>query len=71
MDHAPISVLALNGLRVSEATGANIGAMGIERGRRILVITLKAGKVFTVPLAPHTARAIHLAVRERCEGPSS
>jgi hypothetical protein len=31
-DHALISLLALNGLRVSEATGADIEALGLERG---------------------------------------
>jgi integrase/recombinase XerD len=31
-EHALISLLALNGLRISEATGADIEAMGIERG---------------------------------------
>ncbi len=31
-EHALISLLALNGLRVSEATGADIQALGIERG---------------------------------------
>jgi len=35
-DHALISLLALNGLRVSEATGADIQALGIERGHRTL-----------------------------------
>jgi site-specific recombinase XerD len=69
MEHALISLLALNGLRVSEATGASIEAMGIERGHRTLVITRKGGKVVTIPLAPRTARAIDLAVGERCEGP--
>jgi integrase/recombinase XerD len=29
----------------------------------------KGGKVVTVPLAPRTARAVDLAVGERCEGP--
>jgi hypothetical protein len=38
-------VLALNGLRVSEATGANIENLGVERGHRTLVITRKGGKV--------------------------
>jgi integrase/recombinase XerD len=33
-DHALISLLALNGLRVSEATGADIENPGIERGHR-------------------------------------
>ena len=68
-EHALISLLALNGLRVSEATGANIEALGVERGHRTLVITRKGGKVVTVPLAPRTARAIDLAVGERVEGP--
>jgi integrase len=40
--HALISLLALNGLRVSEATGAGIEALGVERGHRTLVITARA-----------------------------
>jgi integrase len=68
-DHALISVLALNGLRVSEAIGADIEALGLERGHRTLRIHRKGGKVVTEPLAPRTARAIDLAVGERCEGP--
>jgi integrase/recombinase XerD len=68
-EHALISLLALNGLRVSEATGADIEALGVERGHRTLVVTRKGGKVVTVPLAPRTARAIDLAAGERSEGP--
>jgi len=68
-DHALISLLALNGLRVSEALGADVEALGLERGHRTLTILRKGGKVVTVPLAPRTARAIDLAVGERCEGP--
>jgi integrase len=67
--HALISLLALNGLRVSEATGADIEHMGLERGHRTLTVTRKGGKVVTVPLAPRTARAIDLAIGERTEGP--
>jgi integrase/recombinase XerD len=33
-EHALISLLALNGLRVSEAAGADIEALGLERGHR-------------------------------------
>ncbi len=40
-EHALISLLALNGLRVSEATGANIEALGVERGHRTLVINCR------------------------------
>jgi len=70
-EHALISptLLALNGLRVCEGTGADIQALGLERGHRILTITGKGGKVVTIPLAPRTARAIDLAIGERCEGP--
>src|ERR687897_2536809 len=68
-DHALISLLALNGLRVSEAIGTDIEALGLERGHRTLTILRKGGKIATVPLAPRTARAIDLAVGERCDGP--
>jgi integrase/recombinase XerD len=68
-EHALISLLALNGLRVSEAVGADIRALGVERGHRTLVVTRKGGKVVTVPLAPRTARAIDLAIGEHSEGP--
>src|SRR5690349_14215310 len=68
-EHALISLLALNGLRVSEATGADIEQLGLERGHRTMTITGKGGKVVTIPLAPRTARAIDLAIGERTEGP--
>ena len=68
-EHALVSLLALNGLRVSEATGADIQALGTERGHRTLAITRKGGKRAVIPLAPRTARALDLAIGERCEGP--
>jgi site-specific recombinase XerD len=68
-DHALISLLALNGLRVSEAIGANIERLGLERGHRTLVVLRKSGKTVTIPLAPRTARAVDLVVGERSEGP--
>jgi integrase/recombinase XerD len=68
-EHALISLLALNGLRVSEATGADIEHLGLERGHRTLTVTRKGGKVVTIPLAPRTARAVDLAIGERTEGP--
>jgi integrase/recombinase XerD len=68
-EHALISLLALNGLRVSEAIGASIEALGTERGHRTLTITRKGGKLVTIPLAPRTARAIDLAIGDRCDGP--
>jgi integrase len=41
-EHALISLLALNGLRVSEATAADVEHLGLERGHRTLTITRKA-----------------------------
>jgi site-specific recombinase XerD len=68
-DHALIALLALNGLRVSEAIGADIDSLGLERGHRTLTVLRKGGKVVTMPLAPRTARSIDLAIGERMDGP--
>jgi len=68
-EHALISLLALNRLRVSEATSTDIEHLGLERGHRTLTITRKGGKVVTIPLAPRTARAIDPALGERTSGP--
>src|SRR5260370_25866172 len=68
-EHALISLLGLNGLRVSKATRADFEAMGLERGHRTLTITRTGRKVVTIPLAPRTARTIDLAIGERREGP--
>ena len=43
-EHALISLLALNGLRVSEATGADIEQLGLERGHRTMTITRKGAR---------------------------
>ena len=64
-----MSLLALNGLRVSEAIGANIEGLGLERGHRTLTVVRKGDKTVTMPLAPRVARAIDLAIGERTEGP--
>jgi site-specific recombinase XerD len=58
-----------NGLRVSEAAGAHIEALGLDRGHRTLTVLRKGGKLVTIPLAPRTARAVDLAVGERIQGP--
>jgi hypothetical protein len=59
----------LNGLRISEALGADITALGSERGHRTLTIVRKGGKIVTIPLAPRTARSLDLAIGERLDGP--
>jgi integrase/recombinase XerD len=68
-DHALVSLLALNGLRVSEALGIDIDDLGLERGHRTLTVCRKGGKIVTMPLAPRVARAIDLAIGDRLDGP--
>jgi len=68
-DHALASLLALNGLRISEALNTNVEDLEVERGHRTLKIVRKGGKHVTIPLAPRTARAIDLHVGERITGP--
>jgi integrase len=68
-DHALASLLALNGLGISEALDADIEHLNVERGHRTLRIVRKGGKQVTIPLAPRTARAIDLAVGEWEHGP--
>lgn len=57
-DRALAYLLAFNGLRISEALGADVGALGQERGHRTLAVVRKGGRRATVPLAPVTAEAI-------------
>jgi len=68
-DHALASLLALNGLRISEALGADIDNLDVNRGHRTLFINRKGHKTATIPLAPRTARAIDLYIGERRTGP--
>jgi len=68
-DHALACLLGLNGLRVSEALGADIADVGLERGHHTLRVHRKGGKIVIIPLAPRTARTVYLAIGERTEGP--
>lgn len=55
---ALVSLLSLNGLRVSEACGARACDVDDVRGRPVLRILRKGGKRAIAPLAPRTAAAI-------------
>jgi integrase/recombinase XerD len=66
---ALVLLLALNGLRVSEALGAKVTDLDAERGHRVLRIVRKGGKSQTVPLAPRVAEAIDHLLAGRTEGP--
>ena len=68
-DAALACLLALNGLRVSEALSADVDDLGYERGHRTLRVTRKGGKASTVPLAPRTAAAVDRLVGDREAGP--
>jgi len=64
-EHALISLLALNGLRVSEATGADIEQLGWNAGTALLSLPARAAR----SSPSRSRRAIDLAVGERIEGP--
>jgi integrase/recombinase XerD len=68
-DHALASLLALNGLRISEALGGDIDDLEYERGHRTLKILRKGGKRAVIPLAPRASRAVDLYIDERTTGP--
>ncbi len=67
--HALVLLLGLNGLRISEALGADVRDLGTERRHRVLCVRRKGGRRATVPLAPRTAEAVDRYVGERTTGP--
>jgi integrase len=68
-DFALVAMLGLLGLRIFEATGADIADLGEEHGHRVLRVIGKGTKVVLVPLPPAVARAIDRAVGTRTAGP--
>jgi integrase/recombinase XerD len=57
-DFALVAMLGLLGLRIFEATGADIAGLGEEHGRRVLRVCGKGTKVVMVPLPLAVGRAI-------------
>ena len=68
-DFALVAMLGLLGLRIFEATGANIGDLGEEHGHRVLRVCGKGSKVVLVPLPPAVGRAFDRAIAGRMRGP--
>lgn len=68
-DPALMCLLALNGLRISEALGADIENLDYQRGHRTLFVHRKGHKTATIPLAPRTATSLDLYIGERTSGP--
>ena len=62
-------MLGLLGLRIFEATGADIAALGEEHGHRVLRVCGKGTKVVLIPLPPAVGRAIDRAIGARTDGP--
>ena len=68
-DFALVAMLGLLGLRIFEATGADIADLGEEHGHRVLRVCGKGTKVVLVPLPPAVGRAIDQAIGSRMRGP--
>jgi len=68
-DFALVAMLGLLGLRIFEATGADVTDLGEERGHRVLRVVGKGTKLVLVPLPPAVGRAIDRAVEDRTAGP--
>jgi site-specific recombinase XerD len=68
-DFALVAMLGLLGLRIFEATGADITGLGEEHGRRVLRVCGKGTKVVLVPLPPAVGRAMDTAIGARASGP--
>jgi integrase/recombinase XerD len=68
-DFALVAMLGLLGLRIFEATSADIADLGEEHGHRVLRVCGKGTKVALVPLPPAVGRAIDRATGFRDHGP--
>jgi integrase/recombinase XerD len=68
-DFALVAMLGLLGLRIFEATGADIVDLGEEHGHRVLRVCGKGTKIVLLPLPPAVGRAIDQAIGSRTRGP--
>ena len=68
-DFALVAMLGLLGLRIFEATSADIADLGEEHGHRVLRVCGKGSKVVLIPLPPAAGRAIDRAIGSRTHGP--
>ena len=68
-DFALVAMLGLLGLRIFEATDADIVELAEEHGHRVLRVCGKGTKVVLIPLPPAVGRAIDRAIGARTSGP--
>jgi len=64
-DFALVAMLGLLGLRIFEATSADIADLGEEHGHRVLRVCGKGAKIVLDPLPPAVGQAIDQAVSYR------
>src|SRR6476659_8321453 len=64
-DFALVAMLGLLGLRIFEATSADVADLGEEHGHRVLRVCAKGTKTVLIPLPPAVARAIDRATDSR------
>jgi integrase/recombinase XerD len=68
-DFALVAMLGLLGLRIFEATAADITDLGEKHGHRVLRVCGKGTKIVRIPLPPAVGRAIDRAIGARTGGP--
>jgi integrase/recombinase XerD len=68
-DFVLVAMLGLLGLRIFEATAADIADLGEEHGHRVLRVCGKGTNVVLIPLPPAVGRAIDRAMGTRIHGP--
>jgi integrase/recombinase XerD len=68
-DFALVAMLGLLGLRIFEASGADIADLGEEHGHRVLRVCGKGTKTVLIPLPPAVGRAIDRSIGTRTGGP--
>jgi integrase/recombinase XerD len=68
-DFALVAMLRLLGLRIFEATGADVTDLSEVHGHRVLTVLGKGDKLAVLPLPPAVARAIDHATTGHADGP--
>ena len=68
-DFALAAMPGLLGLRIFEATGADIADLGDEHGHRVLRVCGKGTKIVLIPLPPAVGRAMNRATGTRMSRP--
>ena len=68
-DFALVAMLGLLGLRIFEATGADITDLSEVHGHRVLTVLGKGDKLAVLPLPPAVSRAVDRAAQGRLDGP--